>query len=393
MDKLSLCVECCKHPALKRFVQAHAVDGLACAGCVPVGGFARACAIEQRQEMMNLLAGLVRFYFEEFEYNGHWGADDSVEDLLTRPNPILETENSLFNSRIPRDRARELLYWLFSENPYPEPGISVYAGFDADGGRHLARSIEQTPHPALRRLRLRLMQQNHFDVEADVFALLDGLGDRIDSLVEVGSRFFRARTGVQGRYQKIDGGWKPDVRDRPLTGKNIGAPPPPSASPGRLNRTGTSYLYLASDPRTAAAEIRPHPGHKVSVGQFESIEPIRIASFNADIAAFTKTEGDLDLFHFVHSIDTLMSEPIVPEAAARYSVTQLIADCLRQRGFGGVSYRSSVGKGDNLCVFKPAAFRYVEGSGAVLSVKSLDYGLVDAPSLVADDPDFHLIGE
>lgn len=390
-EMLSLCVECCKHPALKHFVNAHAVEGLACAICVPTKGFARACAIEQRQEMMNLLAGLVRFYFEEFEYNSHWGADESVEDLLTRPNPILETENSLFNRRTSRNRAHELLYWLFSDNPYPEPGISVYAGSDDDGGRHLARSIQQTLHPTLQALRARLLKQNHFDVEAEVFSLLDGLEGRVDGVVGVGSRLFRARTGVQGEYQKIDSGWKPEVRDRPYTGKDISAPPPPLASPGRLNRTGTSFLYLASDAPTAAAEIRPHPGHKVSVGQFECIQPLRIASFNADIAAFTKTESDLDLFHFVHSIDTLMSEPIVPEAAARYSVTQLIADCLRRRGFDGVSYRSSVGGGDNLCIFKPAAFRYVEGSGAVLSVKSLNYGLEDAPSLIVDDPDYSLI--
>lgn len=391
-EKLSLCVDCCKHPALKRFVEDNAEEGLACASCVPIAGYARACSIRRRPVLMNLLAGLVRFYFDEFEYNSHWGAEDSVEDLLTQPNPILETENSLFNSRIPRDRSRELLYWLFSDNPYPEPGISVYAGFDADGGRHLARSIQQTRHPSLERLRARLERENHFDVEASVFSTIDLIGPRIDAAVDVGTRYFRARTGVEGRYQKSDGGWKPELRYKPLTGDQIGAPPPPLARPGRLNRTGISYLYLASDARTAAAEIRPHPGHRVSVGEFRCNEPLRIASFNSDIVNFIGSEAELDLFHFIHSTDSLMSEPVVPEEAARYSVTQLIADCLRQRGYDGVSYRSSVGTGDNVCVFKPAAFDYLEGSGEVLSVQSLDYGLEPIASIVVDDPDFDRIG-
>ncbi|PVM93684.1 RES family NAD+ phosphorylase [Caulobacter endophyticus] len=203
---------------------------------------------------------MVRFYFDEFEYNHHWGADDSVEDLLTRPNPILETVNTLFNTRMSRDRGRELLYWLFSDNPYPEPGISVYAGFDADGGRHSARSIQQTSHPALSRFRSRLERENAFEVEAGVFGLLDGLGDRIDRTVEVGRQYFRARTGVEGQYRKRDD-WKPEVRDKPLSGAQISASPPPMARPGRLNRAGVSFLYLASDELTAAAETRQQIHH------------------------------------------------------------------------------------------------------------------------------------
>lgn len=390
-EKLSLCVDCCKDASLRRFVEANAEDGLACAGCIPGAGFARACAVDRRQDMMNLLAGLVRFHFDEFEYNSHWGAADSVEELLTRPNPILETTHTLFNDRSDPRRAQELLYWLFSDNPYPDPGISVYAGFDADGGRHLARSIQQTRHSIVPSLRARLDKENPFDVESAVFSLIDRIGARVATKVEVGARFFRARTGVAGRYQEIDGGWKPKIRQKPFADDKIGAPPPPKATSGRLNRTGIAFLYLASDAATAAAEIRPHPGHRVSIGQFECVDALRIASFNTDIAEFTGTEADLDLFHFIHTTNILMSEPIVPEAVARYSVTQLIADCLRQRGYDGVAYRSSVGDGDNLCVFTPAAFRYVESSGEVLAVQTLKYELDAVPTMTADDADYHFV--
>ena len=195
LEKLSICAACCKHPVLKKFVKANEADGLACAVCIPVGGGAtRACSVAMRPELMNLLAGLIRYYFDEFEYNGHWGADNSVEDLLTQQNPILEHENTLWNRRLSRDRARELLYHLFSENPYPEPGISVYAGFDSHGTRHLARSIGHTVSYDLRTLQARLTRENHFDIEGDVFKLIDALGSRLDWSVPAGARFFRARS-------------------------------------------------------------------------------------------------------------------------------------------------------------------------------------------------------
>lgn len=390
-EKLSLCVDCCKDPSLKRFVEANAEDGLACAACIPVTGFARACAIERRQDMMNLLAGLVRFHFDEFEYNSSWGGADSVEELLTRPNPILESTHHLFNDRSNPRRAQELLYWLFSDNPYPDPGISVYAGFDQDGGRNLARAMKLTRHDVVFDLRARLNRENPFEVEGAVSHLIDRMGRRIDTTVNVGERWFRARTGVAGYYREIDGGWKPKVRQKPFADDEIGAPPPPKATSGRLNRTGIAFLYLSSDPATAAAEIRPHPGHRVSIGHFECVEALRIASFNADIAEFTGTEADLDLFHFIHTTNVLMSEPIVPEDVARYSVTQLIADCLRQRGYHGVAYRSSVGNGDNLCVFNPAAFKFVEGSGEVRLVQALKYKLDPLPSMTSDDAAYYFV--
>ncbi|WP_369436234.1 RES family NAD+ phosphorylase [Lysinibacillus fusiformis] len=54
----------------------------------------------------------------------------------------------------------------------------------------------------------------------------------------------------------------------PFTDEKISSPPPPLAQPARLSRAGISYVYLASNKNTAIAEIRPHPGHTISVGNF-----------------------------------------------------------------------------------------------------------------------------
>lgn len=75
---------------------------------------------------------------------------------------------------------------------------------------------------------------------------------------------------------------------------------------------------------------------------------------------FAKNEHDLALYHFIYSTDELMALPVVPGETRQYSITQLIAECLRQKDFDGVSFKSSVGEGQNLCVFRPDSFVPVE---------------------------------
>jgi hypothetical protein len=53
-------------------------------------------------------------------------------------------------------------------------------------------------------------------------------------------------------------------------------PPPPKATAGRLNGKGVSFLYLASDEKTAAAEIRPDPGIAFSIDAFRSLKGLRL---------------------------------------------------------------------------------------------------------------------
>jgi hypothetical protein len=86
-----------------------------------------------------------------------------------------------------------------------------------------------------------------------------------------------------------------------------------------------------------------------------------------------------------------MALPVVPGDARRYSITQLIAECLRQNGFDGVSFKSSVGGGQNLCVFRPESFGQVNGSAIVREVKSLSYGLETSPMILKPGADHFLV--
>jgi hypothetical protein len=388
---ITLCVDCAKHPSLKRFVELHAVEGPVCGVCQETGYPYQACAPERKDELTNLIKALIRFYYNEHEYNGHWGADDEPEDLLVRSNPILESSSSPGRTRSP-ERAHEFLYALLSAQPYPpvEEGISIYAGHDKDGVRGLNFALKEEASPILRSYVARLARQNHFDVEPDLLRFLDEFSDRVTRVVSGGTKFFRARIGVEAKFaDHSDYGWRRPIVRQPYSGTSLSAPPPLLASLGRLNRAGVAFLYLASDAATAAAEVRPHPGHFLSIGQFECQKDIKVASLDADIVQFAGNERELELFHFVYSADELMATPVLPEKTARYSITQLIADCLRQKGFDGVSFRSSISAGNNLCVFKPELFVPVEGSEIVQQVKSLVYELEASPMIRQPNADHY----
>jgi hypothetical protein len=73
-------------------------------------------APERKDELTNLIKALIRFYYNEHEYNGHWGADHEPEGLLVNLNPILENSSSAGRTRSP-DRAHEFLYALLSAQP------------------------------------------------------------------------------------------------------------------------------------------------------------------------------------------------------------------------------------------------------------------------------------
>lgn len=370
----SLCDECAKHASLKRFVRDHSVEGPRCGICHRTN--CQACDPERLNELSNLIRALIRFYYDEWTYNHHWGGE-SPEDLLSDENPILEHRATPrhVRSRAGSESFFEAIFWP----PYPPPdeGVSIYAGFDEGGLRHVQGSMRGTPSPHVVDLGRQLADRNHFDVEEAVRVLLTRIGDAVETPIPEGRVLHRARVGVARRYRRLDpaSGFRSQIRPQPYGPRQVGAPPPPLARAGRLNRQGVSYLYLASDEDTAVAEVRPHPGHLVSTSTFRSLRPLRVMDCDADIALFATSDERLDLFHFLHSADTLMSMPVVPEEAGRYTLTQLIADVARQRGFNGLAHKSSVGGGTNLCFFDPACFEVVAGSGKVRKVEALAYTL------------------
>ena len=369
----SLCVDCARHPSLKRVIHDDSVIGL-CAFCERSDVEVR--NPDQPEPMVMLMRSLIRFYWDEFSYNGHWGGD-SVLDLFTDPdNPVV--------TRAVSDTHHDDFDHLLQHPTYPDvdKGVALYAGSDAEGGRGLNRAIARTTPASFRALQRRLLIENFFDVEPALEALIDPFLDDIVVELPEGDLWRRARRGQKAVFQRHDGGWETTVVRQPWRDHEIAAPSPLKAGVGRLNRGGVSMLYLASDTYTAIAEIRPHPGHYVSVGGFKSNARIRLADFNPDIALFSTSDERLDLYTTIQAFDRLMSLPVTPEEKTPYLLTQLLAEILLKRGFDGVQFRSSVSTGRNICIFRPDKFTFAEGYSEVRRVMSVVY---DAPSVPSTD--------
>lgn len=167
---------------------------------------------------------------------------------------------------------------------------------------------------SIRNLETKLQEQNYFLLEETAGQLVADHINHIERTVAVGEVMHRARIGYNARATPLEG-WAVDWEYQPFEGDSLTAPPPPIAAPGRLNRSGVSYLYLSGNAATAVAEVRPH---QVSLGQFECLQQQRIADFSSvSIRDHCQSDQNLHQFVFLKSIDTLFSLPIPPDDRGR----------------------------------------------------------------------------
>ena len=319
--------------------------------------------------LRNLFRALVRYHYSEWDYNEHMGGD-GLSRLLSQENPI-----TAYETRWHAENYEEALLEIF-HNPYEEydKGISIYAGYD-ETGIQLAplRAIKTDHDSSLVKLRRQLQEKNYFLFEKDATKLLDPHIEKLERIIEAKTILYRSRIGCQKRATPLFG-WRDKWHYKPYDGNQLSAPPPITAGGGRLNRPGVSYLYLATDEKTAICEVRPHPGHYVSVGEFECNTPVRVADFNAiSIRQYCDSDNRLDQYLLLKTIEQLFSLPVPPEERGKYSFTQFLSDALRHLGFEGISYKSSVGLGVNLAIFDPHSFCYVADTAKVVHIDHLEY--------------------
>ncbi|MHB9027051.1 MAG: RES family NAD+ phosphorylase [Armatimonadota bacterium] len=148
--------------------------------------------------------------------------------------------------------------------------------------------------------------------------------------------------------------------DCPYPPDKMGRPPKELSTHGRANPSGIPYLYLASDIRTAIAELRPHKGEKVCVAEFRVVgKPIFVDLRNPrkTISPFPLSDGGaISLLRkdisFLCQLGEELTRPVLPRAAhLEYLSSQYLCEFIKRRGFDGVMYRSSVEAGVNYAIF------------------------------------------
>lgn len=190
----------------------------------------------------------------------------------------------------------------------------------------------------------RFFPRNQLDIE-ELSALLPALA--VAPTEGIPGEWFRAR--IQPDSSKF----KPE---------EMMAPPPNVASHGRANPAGIPYLYLASQAQTAIAETRPHTGEVACVANFKinsDIELIDLRNPREKVSPFlgigAENVGQMryDL-EFLARLGEELTRPVSRHATAYdYSPSQYLCEFIKNCGYDGVIFRSSVSDGMNLALFYP----------------------------------------
>lgn len=366
-----VCINCVRDLQLKILISKYGQPIKRCPNCGSVNELAVSTA---SMRVKQAFRAAIRYHMSEWEYNGHWGGED-FSRLLQEENPVIRISENYpyFDS----------LVWDITNPGYYDydKGISLYAGYDENKSPYmLLMALKDDFCPFLNSRVAELSQKNYYEVEGKLVTKLKAFVGKIDTMVPARTEFFRARIGTAGRWAPSSAEFKPTFHYKPYEGNELGAPPPPMASAGRMNRAGVSYLYVTDEKDTAVAEVRPHPSHRVSIGKFINIESLCLADFSSVTFLDFLTDAKLDAgYLFLKSIDKAFSLPITPEKQQKYSITQALSESLRKLRYDGIVFRSTVGSGVNITAFYPENFSYVEGSGEVYKIKGVSYDLNPEP--------------
>jgi hypothetical protein len=202
------------------------------------------------------------------------------------------------------------------------------------------------------KLRDELMYHNRYFPETTIDlgrleSLLSSLTADVD---EVPAQWYRARI---------------QTSERPFRAREMGAPPKRIASHGRANPAGIPYLYLGSSPVAAVAEIRPHTGERACIADFTVRHGVRVVDLRNPremVSPFLLDAGDIGKMRndlpYLERLGDELTRPVLPQAAAiDYTPSQYLCEFIKNCGYQGVIYRSSVSDGMNLALFDPRLAR------------------------------------
>jgi hypothetical protein len=145
----------------------------------------------------------------------------------------------------------------------------------------------------------------------------------------------------------------------PYTIEQMGQPPAMFSGNGRANPIGIPCLYVASDIETAIAEIRPHKGERVCVGEFQITRKIELADLRnprKSISPFLPDDEQIKLLYqnmgFLCRLGEELTMPVLPKVAhLEYLPSQYLCEFIKDCAFGGVIYASALGSGVNYAIF------------------------------------------
>jgi len=160
------------------------------------------------------------------------------------------------------------------------------------------------------------------------------------------------------------------------------APPVELVPSGRINPKKIRYLYLAEDQETAIYEVRPTIGQHISVATFRTTDDIKIYDLAEDIKPQERDVTNIDYLLFAE-IQQRFSKPNAGQEH-KYIPTQYIGELIKQMGFDGLRFKSSLKNGGiNVVLFNDKKCKAISSDIVKLSDIELKY----------EKPDIYHLGE
>jgi hypothetical protein len=158
-----------------------------------------------------------------------------------------------------------------------------------------------------------------------------------------------------------------------FTADKMKIPPRGKRSAGRINPEEMPVLYLALEKDTAMNEVRASVYDFVSIGSMKAIRDLKIV----DLSRLSKIDAfsyqDLEQYIINHTCLTEIAEEISKplrrtDKPIEYLPTQYIAEFIKQCGYDGVEYESTmlIG-GHNLAIFDESLFECLDVSTVEVS--------------------------
>lgn len=129
-----------------------------------------------------------------------------------------------------------------------------------------------------------------------------------------------------------------------------GAPPKEYASAGRANPKCIPYLYLCEDEITPVYEVRPTIGQQVSVAKFKTTKDLRLYDLTLEL----NDKFDNPSYSVPSLYDSIGKHFSIPNTGKefQYLPTQFLSEEIKNMGFDGLRFRSSLHIGGiNLVLF------------------------------------------
>jgi hypothetical protein len=180
-------------------------------------------------------------------------------------------------------------------------------------------------------------------------------------IIKAGRQLYRAQSG--SRTALHPDGMDADV---PLPKSKMLPDPKFIRDGGRANPPGFAYLYLASLPETALAEMRPWLHEYLTLALFKLLRDVRLVICRAEKEnifdrVFEKDPPPDQVSRYVwNDIGRAFARPVAKEdQQSAYIPTQILAEIFKAEGFDGIAYRSGLDSGMNVVLFRRRAAKLV----------------------------------